>query len=197
MAIRRYLSPSPKIPWTPWDHMSYISQVKRAISLGNRRSMVISDVKEAISHGVLVWTHTIPCESHGMDTIPWDGLYFPWDVLIIFSCERQSHVKDLLSRVKYFPKGNIFPWERCPHGKYLPEEESHMWNIFSSAALPVLKPESTVSFVRPLSSPRVTQSVRGATLRVSKLIYHRNAWCGAFFPWEVIWIRLGERRALW
>jgi len=49
---------------------------------------------------------------------------------ILFTCERQSHVKDLLSRVRYFPMGNIFPWERFPQGKYLPEEKSLIKNIF-------------------------------------------------------------------
>jgi len=115
--------PSPKIPWTPW----VTSHVKRAISHGNRRSMGISRVKVAISHGVQMWTHTIPCESHGMDSIPWGRCLFPMGY---FSDLKESHVKGLLSRVKYFPMGNIFPWERFPQGKYVPEEGSLMWNIF-------------------------------------------------------------------
>ena len=89
--------PSPKIPWTPW----VTSHVKRAISHGNRRSMGISRVKVAISHGVLMWTHTIPCELHGMDSIPWGRyVYFPWNTFPMWktiTCEGSLW--------------NIFPWE--------------------------------------------------------------------------------------
>ena len=42
------------------------------------------------------------------------SVYFPWDVLIFYPCERQSHVR------VFFPVWNIFPCETYSLGKGFP-----------------------------------------------------------------------------
>ena len=126
--------PSLKIPWTPWDHMSYFPWEG-----GRFPYEACHFTLKPTSHG------DISCKSRhfpwGSDVnahhpmwVTWDGLY-PMGMVfishgILFPYERQSHAKDLLSRVKNFLMGNIFPWKRFPQGKYVPMEKSLVWNIF-------------------------------------------------------------------
>jgi len=117
-------------PMDPWDHMSFFPWE------GHFPCEALHYTWEPTSHediscesGHIPWGSHV--KSHHLMWLTWDGLYPMGKVFIshriLFPCERQSHVKDLISCGKYFPMGNIFPSERLPR-KYLPEEKTLMWN---------------------------------------------------------------------